>query len=356
MKSKATSTQVSPSSLFFPELQEAISKDRPCGDDLEYDPEFVVLQVKAAAKSDAQYGDFVSAPEAVNWSDLERDCKRLLLRTRDVRILVLLVRCRVKLDHATGLRDGLSILAYLLTKWPDAIHPQLVVDGEPDPALRANALAALADPQGLLQDVRELTINGNGALRLQTRDVERSLGMPRPADSLAPDSVRQQLEDLRGQKNAALAALDEAMGFATSIDAWGRHHLQDNHPDLEPLLRLLELVTGAAKAAAMPEVVPEVAVRAVPSPPVPGQEGATDSPSTDDACDPIEMTTEPDAPMGRDAALAAICKARHWFETHEPSSPIPLLLKQAERLTGKRFDEIFQAIPADLVERWALDD
>ena len=45
--------------------------------------------------------------------------------------------------------------------------------------------------------------------------------------------------------------------------------------------------------------------------------------------------------------------ARIWLEAHEPSSPVALPLKQAERLTGKRFDEVFQAIPAELVERWA---
>ncbi|MFX3549126.1 hypothetical protein V8921_11830 [Ralstonia mannitolilytica] len=60
--------------------------------------------------------------------------------------------------------------------------------------------------------------------------------------------------------------------------------------------------------------------------------------------------------MDRSAALASIRAARSWFEAHEPSSPVGLLLKQAERLSGKRFDEVFQAIPADLVERWAHDD
>ena len=314
-----------------------------------------MLQAKAAAKPDAQYGDFVSAPEAANWTDLERDCRRLLLRTRDVRILVLLLRCRVRLDHASGLRDGLALLAHLLAKWPDAIHPQLVVDGETDPALRANALAALADPQGLMQDVRESAVNGNGALRLQIRDVERALGVPRPADALAPDSVRQQLQDLRQQQSPALAALDEAMVFASSIDAWARHHLPDDRPDLEPLLKLLNLVTGAADAT----MVQEVAARgAVPSH-VSHQESAADSANNDDARIPHDMATDrvsPDTPPDRDAVRAAIRTARLWFESHEPSSPVALLLKQAERLTGKRFDEVFQAIPADLVERWARDD
>lgn len=61
-------------------------------------------------------------------------------------------------------------------------------------------------------------------------------------------------------------------------------------------------------------------------------------------------------PRDRDGALADIRSARQWFELHEPSSPVALLLRQAERLTGKRFDEVFQAIPAELVERWAQDN
>jgi type VI secretion system protein ImpA len=61
-------------------------------------------------------------------------------------------------------------------------------------------------------------------------------------------------------------------------------------------------------------------------------------------------------PHDRAAALASIRAARHWFEAYEPSSPVALLLRQAERLTGKRFDEVFQALPADLVERWVHGD
>lgn len=340
----------------FPELYEPISKEKPCGGDLEYDPEFVVLLAKAAAKPDAQYGEFVATPEAVNWSDLERDCRRLLLRTRDIRVLVLLLRCRVQLDHANGLREGLAVLAQLLAKWPDAIHPQLVVDGEADPALRANALATLADPQGLMQDIRELAIISNGALRLQVRDVERSLGVPRPADAPAPESVRQQLQDLRQQQCPALAALDQAATFAASIDAWGRHHLPDDHPDLGPLLKLLGFVAEMTPAAVA--LTTDEPSRTQPSSPQPTN--VMDPNSSHMSIDvPREAHPDcasPDTHIDRDAVRAAIHSARLWFEHHEPSSPVPLLLKQAERLTGKRFDEVFQAIPVDLVERWAQDD
>lgn len=349
MKKKSKDAQTSHPALVFPELLEPVSKERPCGDDLEYDAEFVVLQAKAAPKLAAQYGDFISAPEAINWSDLERDCRRLLLRTRDIRILVLLLRCRVRLDHAVGLRDGLTLLAQLLAKWPEAIHPQLVVDGQPDPVLRSNALAGLVDTEGLMQDVRELAIAASSTLRLQVRDVERSLGTPRPADALAPESVKQQLEHLRRQQSPTLMAFDEALSFASSIDTWARRRLPNDHPDLEPLLKLLSLVTGAAPAATVPEVA---APDASPVPTMHTSKLEMD----DEAPQASPARTRPASPTDRDAVLATIRSARAWFDAHEPSSPVALLLKQAERLTGKRFNEVFQAIPSDLVERWARED
>lgn len=332
--------------LIFPELLEPISEAHPCGSDLEYDPEFVLLQGKVTPKQDAQYGDFVSPPEAINWTEVERDCRRLLLRTRDIRILILLVRCRVRLDQAIGLRDGLCILSRLLETWPETIYPQVVVDGEPDPAVRANALAALADPQGLTHDVRDLVISTNGALRLRVRDVERSLNIPRAVDALAPEAVQHQLHELRNQNDAVLSALDEAQALASSIDSWARHHLPDDHPDLGTFLRLLDTVTGASPPAAPTVIALPVSER---SPAV--SQGLMGITIEGPVVTPLDSTsTEP--VMDRNTALTSIQAARIWFETHEPSSPVALLLKQAERLTGKRFDEVFQAIPAELVERW----
>ncbi len=48
-----------------------LSADAPCGIDLAYDPEFVVLRSQVAAREETQYGDFVSVSEPVNWSDVD---------------------------------------------------------------------------------------------------------------------------------------------------------------------------------------------------------------------------------------------------------------------------------------------
>jgi type VI secretion system protein ImpA len=47
---------------------------------------------------------------------------------------------------------------------------------------------------------------------------------------------------------------------------------------------------------------------------------------------------------------------RHWVERHEPSSPVTILLKQADRMWGRRFAEVAHMIPSDLMQAWDRDD
>ena len=83
-----------------------ISDDAPSGADLEYDPEYVVLSAKTTAQPDAQYGNFVGSPEPVNWSDVDRDCRRLMLRSKDIRLAVLFARSRTRLAGSAGFEIG----------------------------------------------------------------------------------------------------------------------------------------------------------------------------------------------------------------------------------------------------------
>jgi len=54
----------------------------------------------------------------------------------------------------------------------------------------------------------------------------------------------------------------------------------------------------------------------------------------------------------RDEVLQTIRSARMWFENHEPSSPVAVLLKQSERMAGQRFAQVADAIPLDLLRKW----
>jgi len=307
---------------------EPLSAKEPCGPCLEYDAEYAVLLSRMSPRGDAQYGQFVGMPEAPNWAEVERDCRRLLLRTRDINLFVWLCRARARVAQAAGLSQSLAALSAVLECWPDAVHPQLVVEGERDPAVRANALAALADPDGLLGDVREIVVAANAARHLTVREVERAWSVPRQADAPSLESVARQLAQLRlaanGDANAPVNLLSQASRATRRIAAWAAIHLGGDAPSLQALLDLLEPfdeieAIHGAEPVASPESV------AYPS---------------------------ASGPTPRDDALQTIRNAREWFEVHEPSSPVAVLLKQAERMVGLRFAQVADAIPLDLLQKW----
>lgn len=333
-----------------------VSAELPCGSDLEYDPEFVVLSASIAAKADAQYGDFVGSPEPVNWSDVDRDCRRLMIRSKDLRLAVLFIRCRTRLAAAAGFAEGLGLLAGWLAAFSDLVHPQLGVDEDRSAALeiRMNALQSLTDTDGLIADLREIALTRSTATRLQLRDVERAFAHPRPSDALTPDAVTRQLEELRIQHPSVLSGFDSALESLTAIEGWCREHLSVYVPDLTALKRLLRHI------AVLPGSHPEQVAREDEGDVQPDHEefaALTESPTASDEnkADASPESANPRAAgkaSDRHAALNLIREARVWFEQHEPSSPIPVLLKRAERLVGKRYADVVTAIPLDLLTQW----
>ncbi|HLX01402.1 MAG TPA: type VI secretion system ImpA family N-terminal domain-containing protein, partial [Trinickia sp.] len=169
--------------LRYADLLEPISGSEPCGHDLEYDSAFVMLQAAIAPKSEAQYGDFVDVPQTANWAEIERDCRALLLRTKDLRLATILLRCRTRQSGAAGLRDGLAFIKTMLERYGEALYPLPVFDGERDPVMYSNAIAALADPDGALGDARDIALSKTAGLQLELRDIEKSFAVPRHKDA-----------------------------------------------------------------------------------------------------------------------------------------------------------------------------
>ncbi|MQR02087.1 type VI secretion system protein TssA [Glaciimonas sp. GS1] len=330
-----------------------LSKLEPCGPNLEYDPEYVVLVAKMAPKGDTQYGDFIGAAEAPNWGDIERDCRRMLLRSCDINIIVLLMRCRTRIAQAEGLREGLALLVASLEQYPDAIHPQATIEGEYDLTVRANALATLTDPEGLMADIREIIINKNSAMRLQVRDVERAFATPKPADALSASSVQQQLDDLYRQHDNNLAALSEVAHLLNRLQTWSITYLDDYASDLRAVQKLVGLFSRKDQPQNASISAPKKLLNVIQAAIAPPVEAANLPPSLPPS--PMQTNSfelQDDSIQDRQMALQAMIKAREWFEQAEPSSPVSVLLRQAEKMVGKRFSEVVQCIPLELLERW----
>lgn len=354
--SKSNSAQPPQMDHRYLALLEPQSEAAPCGIDLEYNPDLLVIQTRATPQAAAQYGDFVAPSDSLNWREIETSLLSVLTHGKDIRALVLLLRSRIQQAGARGAYEGLYVIAQTLERFAKHIHPQHIVDSELDPGVRANALAALVDESAVLADLRQIVVDTSAASRLSVRDVERSMAVPRPADAPTPENLGLQLKSLKAQKNAVLLDLKNAHAQAECIHAWAQSDLGHDAPDLSALLRLLSPFAKGAAPAATQEAEPvsaPIAPTEMPEPqhtPEPTPSVATVAPAHNVA---IAHTSHPHT---RADALALVRTARLWFEANEPSSPVADLLRQAEKLTGKSYLEIADAIPLDLLARWRQSD
>ncbi|RFO96246.1 type VI secretion system protein TssA [Rhodoferax lacus] len=351
--------------LVAPGLLAPVSALLPCGESLEYDNAYAVLQSRLEPKAEVQYGNFSSKPEGPDWAEVERDARRLLLKSKDISMLVWFTRARCRLGGASGLLEGLATLQAVLQTYPEQVHPQLVLEGVPDPAVRANALAALCDPEGLLGDVREVVVSGSTAFRLSVRDVERALAVPRAPYAPDPDVVKRQLADLHAKGDAALAALLACGDSVQAIAQWSRASLLDEAPSFVPLLRLLATLASFSEVEMRGTKMQADAVETMDTV---DRVGALESkraqpvhllPSASHATAPaltLSAQHNPAVLEEREQIRALLRQVRQWIEHHEPSSPVTILIKQADRMWGKRFSEIATMIPPDLMRAWDSDD
>ena len=354
----------------YRELLEPICVDQPCGPNLEYDPAFLLLQSATATKSDTQFGDFVGTPEPINWSEVERNTHALLLRTKDIRLIILLMRSRIHLDGAEGLRDGLALLKSMLECYSEQIHPSFIFEDQRDPLMRANALAALAEHNGVLADLRNIALPKAAGTQLQLRDIEKSLAVPRVKNVLMPEAVSRILKELFAKRDKDVLALSDAMRLSEKLIENIDVTLGDAAPNLDALRALLQPFgltnnqqhIDASKA--MPvrceqSILPSPASVECPEPDpnlitpdsrehLPSTSALTRSANNIGSL--IDNTLQPTT--DRWSALAKLQEVRNWFEENEPSSPVIVLLRQGERMVGKRFSELIHIIPSDLLAKW----
>lgn len=321
----------------FAHLLTPISATAPCGHNMEYSPSYMALMAAFLPKEEVQYGSFIDTPEGPNWSDIHRDCVHLLTQTKDIQLLIIWIRAQTRLNGLSGLRESLQIFIHLLQQFPAYIHPLPMVDGEEDLQLRANALSQFIDPEGLLKDIRDITFAHQSRV-LTLKDVERAFMVPLLDGALPVTSVQQQIVDLYRHQDQDIHDLLAIAELIQSIMAWSQQYLSTQHVDLTPLHRLF---------LPFQQTINNISTPVLPVTP-------TEKPlmQTHDEVPQSIPLPHPAMCGSRQDATASLKKIREWYEINEPSSPVSVLLWQAEKLIGKRFYEVAQSIPLDVLERW----
>jgi type VI secretion system protein ImpA len=330
------------------ELLTPISEEMPCGENLEYDRQFVELELVATPKAERAMGDSVKAAEEPDWSQVEKRSEELLGRSKDLRTAILLTSAWLRTQGLPGWASGLALVQGLLENYWDDVHPQLDAEDDNDPTARVNSVSVLTDPIGILGYFRNTTFVRSPRLgQFSLRSLRIANGTLQTNTGNSPTLVEIEaccMDCPEQELVEALAAITDALEHANVIDRIFYDRVGTAGPDLKPLLQDHRDLAKFIHA--------QVALR-IPS-------FGTDSPDTDssDLNSPTEMGDKGlvgPAEPGQITSLQdvkrlldAICE---YYAKHEPSSPVPLLLRRAQRLVGANFMDLLKDLaPSGLSE------
>jgi len=338
---------------YYQPLLYPVSQENPCGEQLDYDPAFIMLQSRLQPKLGAEYGNFVEAAEPINWTETERDCLSLLQKSRDVRLVIILMRCRLRKVGLPAITEGAEALHALLSAWPDDLHPQLLDEGEFAPMLRANAFAELEDIEGFLTDLRNQLLPKAAGLQISIKEFEKAHMVSREPETLSEAAVAALVHEWHFNAREILLPLSQAYTFIQQIKQILITTLGDEAPELITLLNILALFHkefGDADMAPAGHIEPPASITAAEAPaPAEAIEEVKDE-AIFHVPTPLPVITEARRSISNRAeALHRLQEIRSWFGMTEPSSPLVPLLKYAEESIGKNFSDLLKMYPPEIV-------
>jgi type VI secretion system protein ImpA len=327
------------------ELLAPVSPDKPCGDDPAYDPDFLQLEVVTRGKPETVLSKEDEKAEEPNWNEVEQHCLDIFSRSKHLYLAVVLSLAWLKLQGLPGFRDGVALVRGLLERYWDPIYPRLDPEDGNDPTERVNILASLCAPAGTLGDWMRFVLRVRQAPLYQSRETQISA-----SDIIKAETGVTEARSVAEIKN----------GFASAPPA----EIQEKHRALAEILvhvreidAILTREVGPASNRSWNELIDTVQdvqqrfARYAPN--LAGQPGSSNAAASADGTaeaagnDPnqLERTAAGIGAVqsGRDVlrALEMICE---YYRRTEPSSPIPLLLRRAQRLVDKDFMQILNEL------------
>ncbi|WP_459615766.1 type VI secretion system protein TssA [Bordetella sp. 2513F-2] len=329
----------------FADILKTLDPSLPCGEDLEYDADFLQLQQAAVGKSEQQFGATIIPAQPPDWRAVERLALSLLERTRDLRIISYLTQAWTEMRGLPGYAEGVALAAGALERYWDDVHPRASVDGEEDPMPRMNALASLGDMQGCGRSARSACLLDDMHGRLALREAESLLdGGKTEADY--PGGRARLVENLRQawlEGDAAVMAVEQAAAALRRIQEQSTVRLGAAWcPDYAAVLRALDAVQ---------RVWQDIQAKPVPvaEPPAAAQDGGG-APAAPEA--PVAIRWQDVQIRSREEAAAMLTKVCEYFDAHEPSHPAPYLIRRAQQLIPLGFHDILRNLAPQGLEQF----
>ena len=319
-----------------PLLLAAVSANSPCGEDMEYDADFLQLERAAKGQPERSMGDSILPAEPPQWRDIQQQSLDLLQRSKDLRITHFLLQSALALQGVAGLAQALSLIDALLRDYWAELHPRLDADDDNDPTVRINALTGLTCDTNIRLLRESILTRSRTFGPVSLRAALNASGLQSFADEQLGaqqlnaaflDSDPEQLQATRDALSAARAAceaieqqVNEQVGSAQGVDLSALK---------QPLKQALQILNQAVPGSSVPEAVSE-----------------DNAPSVESAAAPAAPRPLGDI-ANRDDVLRSLDKILAYYTRHEPSSPLPVLLNRAKNLVHADFAAIVRNLIPD---------
>lgn len=325
-------------------LLKPISDEQPCGPDLSNDGEFDRIETILKGKPEVEIGNVQRPAEPPDWRELAEASAGYLGRSKHIRVAVILCCSRLKTSGLAGFRDGLELIRGLLEQYWPALYPQLDPQDGNDPTQRLNILGSLTRPRGSVIGSWLIVVDG-----LYAAEVCQPKGAPALTfDQLLASRAKPAEGESAPVEGPTAAAVAAAIRDAGNEQINGqREALKQSLAAIQGIDQYLTTTLGAGNTISF-EVV-ERALQEMLSgleSYVPGSDGS--------ASEATATEGETGASAGainvrgsirsREDVVRAIDTICSYYEQVEPSSPVPYVLRRAQKLAQMNFIEAVQEL------------
>jgi type VI secretion system protein ImpA len=343
-------------------LTKALEGENPCGENLRWDRAYLELERLAEGTEETQMGNSVKPAEEPDWREVRDKTVELLGRGRHLRLGIILTIAAIRLEGFPGLRDGLKVIESWLTQTWDQIWPVLDVEDNNDPTERINAIASLSTPMATYGDKMRLVDRVYESPVCESRQLGRFSLRDIAIASGAMDDKRPKAEGQDDRPPPTLSIIDGA--FAETDKERLAEFAAAATEAAASLEAISNVFTEKCGAGIGPNVTPLATVLKDAITQITRRLAGEGSEEGSESVGAEEGGGEAEAGEGGGGggpriagnvvnpqdALKAIERVITYYETREPSSPVPLILKCASRMVGLKFLEISKVLTPDVVQ------
>ena len=323
-------------------LLQPVSAEQPCGPDLSNDPLFVELETILKGKPEVEIGSEKRPAEPPDWSNLKAKSAEFLGKSKHLRVATWLSCSLLKTDGLGGFRDGVQLIRGLLEKYWSTLYPLLDPADKNDPTQRVNILSALKAPRGSSMISGWLTVLDY----LYAAPICQPKGGPPVTFDLIQAAKRKDTPSAGAATGSAEAAgLDAVLREAGGDQVATQHKaLQEALAAVQGIDQFLTAKLGAGDTISFDDLtktLQEMLTGLRPYLPTNLAEGG----AATQAAGGADKTSSPGAAgvqvragvRSREDVVKAIDAICDYYRQVERSSPVPYLLRRAQKLAMMDF-------------------